>query len=187
MDDRKLTAAGGLCLRQPEEPNLMHTFQDTQGRTWSVTINVDSIRRVRSLLNINLLDALDGSLLERLVTDPVLLCDILFALVQPEAEARQVTDEDFGRALGGDVLDYATTALLEELVDFFPSGKRTVFRMALEKLKKLEGIALETATKRLESDELEQKMTAALNPAPEPVPTATTPGDSSGNSPESSG
>ena len=159
----------------------MHTFQDTQGRTWSVTINVDAIRRVRSLLDINLLDAIEGKLLERLVTDPVLLCDILFALVQPEAEAKQVTDEDFGRALGGDVLDFATTALLEELVDFFPSGKRTVFRKALEKLKKLEGIALETANRRLESDELERKMTAALNPEP-----ASTPGISSGNSPDSS-
>ena len=155
----------------------MHTFQDTQGRTWSVTINVDAIRRVRSLLDINLLDAIEGKLLERLVTDPVLLCDILFALVQPEAEAKQVTDEDFGRALGGDVLDFATTALLEELVDFFPSGKRTVFRKALEKLKKLEGIALETATKRLESNELEQKMTAAL---------ASMPGNLFGNSPDSS-
>lgn len=155
----------------------MHTFQDTQGRTWSVTINVDAIRRVRSLLDINLLDAIEGKLLERLVTDPVLLCDILFALVQPEAEAKQVTDEDFGRALGGDVLDFATTALLEELVDFFPSGKRTVFRKALEKLKKLEGIALETATKRLESNELEQKMSAAI---------ASMPGNSFGNSPDSS-
>ncbi len=64
----------------------MHTFQDTQGRTWSVTINVDAIRRVRSLLDINLLDAIEGKLLERLVTDPVLLCDILFSLVQPEAQ-----------------------------------------------------------------------------------------------------
>ncbi|MDP1798388.1 MAG: hypothetical protein Q8K78_12930 [Planctomycetaceae bacterium] len=177
MDDRRLTATGGLCLRQLKEPNLMHTFQDTQGRTWSVTINVDAIRRVRSLLDINLLDAVEGKLLERLVTDPVLLCDILFSLVQPEAEAKQISDEDFGRALGGDVLDHATTALLEELVDFFPSGKRTVFRKALEKLKKLEGIALETATKRLESDELERKMTAAL---------ASMSGDSSGNSPASS-
>lgn len=160
----------------------MHTFQDTQGRTWSVTINVDAIRRVRSLLDINLLDAIEGKLLERLVTDPVLLCDILFALVQPEAEAKTVSDEDFGRALGGDVLDHATTALLEELVDFFPSGKRTVFRKALEKLKKLEGIALETATQRLESDELERKMTAALKN----LETASMSGDSSGNSPASS-
>ena len=146
----------------------MHTFQDTQGRTWTVTINVDAIRRVRALLDVNLLDAVDGKLLERLVVDPVLLCDILFALCQPEAQARNVTDEDFGRALGGDVLEHATTALLEELVDFFPSGRRAVFRKALEKLRKLEALALETTTKRLESDELERKMAAAL---------ASTPGD----------
>ena len=75
------------------------------------------------------------------------------------------------------MLDGATTALLEELVDFFPSGKRAVFRKALEKLKKLEGIAIEAATKRLESDELERQMLAAL---------AMTPGDSSGSSPDSS-
>ncbi len=65
----------------------MHTFNDTLGRTWTVTITVDAIRRVRSLLDINLLDAIEGKLLERLVMDPVLLCDILFALVQPEAQA----------------------------------------------------------------------------------------------------
>lgn len=160
----------------------MHTFNDTQGRTWTVTINVDAIRRVRGLLDINLLDAVEGKLLERLVSDPVLLCDILFALVKPEAEAKNVSDEDFGRALGGDVLDQATTALLEELVDFFPSGKRTVFRKALDKLKALEGMALETATRRLESTELEQKMAAALAA----LPGASTPGDSSGSSPASS-
>ncbi|GIX04627.1 MAG: hypothetical protein KatS3mg114_0496 [Planctomycetaceae bacterium] len=159
----------------------MHTFNDTQGRTWTVTINVDAIRRVRALLNINLLETVEGKLLERLITDPVLLCDILFALIQPEAEAKQVSDEDFGRALGGDVLDHATTALLEELVDFFPSGRRAVFRKALEKLKQLEGIALETATRRLESSELEQQMAAALAS----IPAAATPGSSSGSSPES--
>ena len=155
----------------------MKTFVDTQGRTWTVTINVDAVRRVRSLLNIKLLEVVEGPLLERLVTDPVLLCDILFALCQPEAQSKSVSDEDFGRALGGDVLDGATTALLEELVDFFPSAKRSMFRKALEKLKKLEGMAIETATKRLESDELERKMLAAL---------AGTPGDSSGNAPASS-
>ncbi|MGD9856511.1 MAG: hypothetical protein AB7U20_16310 [Planctomycetaceae bacterium] len=123
-----------------------------------------------------------GEALERLVSDPVLLCDILFALVKPEAEAKNVSDEDFGRALEGDVLDQATTALLEELVDFFPSGKRTVLRKALDKLKALEGMALETATQRLESTELEQQMAAALAA----IPGASTPGDSSGSSPASS-
>ena len=141
----------------------MHTFADTQGRTWTVTINVDVIRRVRSLLNINLLEAVEGRLLERLITDPVLLCDILFVVIQPEAVTKDISDEDFGRSLGGDVLDLATTALLEELVDFFPSAKRTVFRKALIKLKQLETLAIETATQRLESSELEERMKAAIS------------------------
>ena len=140
----------------------MHTFSDTQGRPWTITLNVDAIRRVRSVLNINLLDAIEGRLLERLITDPVLLCDILFVVIQPEAIAKGISDEDFGRSLGGDVLDVATTALLEELVDFFPSAKRTVFRKALAKLKQLETLAIETATRRLESSELEERMKTAL-------------------------
>lgn len=159
----------------------MHTFADTQGRTWTVTINVDVIRRVRSLLNINLLEAIEGRLLERLITDPVLLCDILFVVIQPEAIAKVVSDEDFGRSLGGDVLDLATTALLEELVDFFPSAKRTVFRKALIKLKQLETLAIETATQRLESSELEERMKAAIS-GTQP---ASTSGNSSGSSPAS--
>ena len=140
----------------------MHTFTDTQGRPWTITLNVDAIRRVRSVLNINLLEAIEGRLLERLITDPVLLCDILFVVIQPEAIAKGISDEDFGRSLGGDVLDVATTALLEELVDFFPSAKRTVFRKALIKLKHLETLAIETATQRLESPELEERMRNAL-------------------------
>ncbi|NJN36803.1 MAG: hypothetical protein HC794_06780 [Nitrospiraceae bacterium] len=139
----------------------MHTFT-----TPSVAPGPSPSRRRHppraALLDINLLDAIEGKLLERLVTDPVLLCDILFALVQPEAQAKNITDEDFGKSLGGDVLDHATSALLEELVDFFPSARRTVFRKALVKLKRLEGMAIETATQRLESDELERKMMASL-------------------------
>ena len=123
---------------------------------------MDAIRRVRSVLNINLLEAIEGKLLERLITDPVLLCDILFVVIQPEAIAKGISDEDFGRSLGGDVLDVAATALLEELVDFFPNAKRTVFRKALTKLKHLETLAIETATQRLESPELEERMKNAL-------------------------
>ncbi len=42
---------------------------------------------------------------------------------------------------GGDAIDSATTALLEELVDFFPKGKRELLAKALGKLKTLENRA----------------------------------------------
>ena len=36
----------------------------------------------------NLLEAVEGKLLERLVADPVLLCDMIYALCKPQADAQ---------------------------------------------------------------------------------------------------
>ena len=104
----------------------MRTFQDNAGRTWTVTVNVDGIKRVRSLLNINLLDVLDDGckLLADLHDDPVLLVDVLFCLCKPEADAQQVSDEEFGRSMSGDALLNAANALLEGLADFFPNARQ---------------------------------------------------------------
>lgn len=147
----------------------MKTFNDNAGRTWTVAIHVECIKRVKTLLDINLLEAVEGKLLERLVSDPILLCDTLYAICKPEADARQVSDEDFGRAMAGDAIDHATTALLEELVDFFPSGKRQVLAKALAKLKNLEAKAVDLATKRLEDPALDQRLMEAMEKIDLPV------------------
>ena len=143
----------------------MKTFNDNAGRTWTVTINVDAIKRVKSLLSVNLLEAVEGKLLERLVSDPVLLCDVIYAVCKPEADAKGVSDEDFGRSMAGNAIDLATTALLEELVDFFPQQRRRLLRKALEKLRKLESMALTAAETRLDSPELERQMQELLAPS----------------------
>ena len=141
----------------------MKTFTDNAGRTWTVAINVESIKRVKTLLSVNLLDAIEGKLLEQFVSDPVLLCDCVYAICKPEADTKNVSDEEFGRAMAGDAIDGATTALLEELVDFFPSGKRQVLAKALTKLKTFETKALDLANKRLDDPELDRRMEAALD------------------------
>ncbi len=141
----------------------MKTFNDNAGRTWTVAINVDCIKRVKTLLAVNLLDAIEGKLIEQLVSDPVLLCDVIYAICKPEADTKEISDEEFGRAMAGDAIDHATTALLEELVDFFPSGKRQVLAKALEKLKTFQTKAVETAGKRLDDPKLDQQLEALLN------------------------
>ena len=150
----------------------MKTFTDNAGRTWTVAVNVDCIKRVKTLLDVNLLDAVEGKLLERFVSDPVLLCDCLYAICKPEAESKNITDEDFGRAMAGDAIDGATTALLEELVDFFPSGKRQVLAKALAKLKTFQTKAVETASRRLDDPKLDQQLESLLKEGelPEPTP-----------------
>lgn len=149
----------------------MKTFADNAGRTWAVAINVAAVKRVKDLLGVNLLEIADqkGSLLERLVDDPCLLCDILFCLVKPEAEAKGITDEEFGRALGGDCLDAATDALLTEIADFFPKGRREILRRVVGKLRTLEEKATRLAITKLDDPkldaELEQQMTEAMGAA----------------------
>ena len=140
----------------------MKTFKDNAGRAWTVQVDVAAIKRVRSLLDVDLMEAVEGKLLERLVSDPVLLCDIVYVVCKPEADAKGVTDEDFGRAMAGDALELATTALLEDLVAFFPLARRRLLEKALAKLRELEARALAVAATRLDSPELEAEMEKAL-------------------------
>jgi hypothetical protein len=154
----------------------MHTFTDATGRTWSVAINVDTVRRVKALAGVNLMDVVEGQLVARLQTDPVLLCDVLYAVCKPQADAQNVTDEDFGRSMAGDAIEAATEALLEDLTDFFPSGQRGLMRKALGKLKTYQAKALAVASQKLDSPDLEKRLEDLLAPV----------GGSSSSSPASS-
>ena len=140
----------------------MKTFQDTAGRTWTVGVNVDAVKRVKSLVGVDLL-ATDQKLFEMLASDLVLLCDVVYAVCKPEADTRDVSSEDFGRAMSGDALGAAAEALVEELIDFFPKHRRReLTRKAVTKLDRLMDLAFDATEKRLDSDELEREMEAAL-------------------------
>jgi len=156
----------------------MRVFTDNAGRTWAIAINVDVIKRVRGLLNVDLLDILDGQLIERLYRDPVLLCDVVYAVCKPEADARGVTDEDFGRAMAGDAIEHATKALLQELVGFFPSPRdRANLRRVLETTWNVMDKARDLVEARLATVDVEDLVAQAL----------VTSGNSSGDAPESPG
>ena len=140
----------------------MKTFTDNASRTWTVVLNVDAFKRVKTLLGVNMMEAVEGKLLEKLVADPILLCDVTYAVCKPEADAKNVTDVQFGQAMGGDAIDLATTALLEELCDFFPQGRRALLRKALEKLRRFQTLANQMATEKLDSPEMETKLRSIL-------------------------
>jgi hypothetical protein len=158
----------------------MKTFTDNTGRVWTVALNVGTLKRVRALCEVDLMQAVEGKLVEKLIADPVLLCDVLYAVCKEEAEKQNVSDEDFGRGLGGDAIDSATTALLEELVDFFPQRRREVLRKALEKMQSLQEKSVRAAMVFLESPELDRRVEKAIASV---LPTI---GDLSGSSPDAS-
>lgn len=141
----------------------MKTFQDQAGRTWSIRLNVDVLKRVRALCEVDLMDAAQGTLLERLIGDPILLCDVVYAVCKEEADTKGVSDIQFGQSMAGDAIEDATKALLGELVDFFPSARRALLAKALEKLRRWEELAIQTGMARLEAPETEEAFQRELD------------------------
>ena len=126
----------------------MKSFTDNLGRTWTLVVNVIAIKRVRALCNVDLnaiIEVEDGKpsarLLERLSGDPVLLVDVLYAVCKPECDQRNITDENFGAAMAGDAIDHATSALLDEVIDFFPEAKRLALKKILSATRRFAQVA----------------------------------------------
>ncbi|MFZ2873456.1 MAG: hypothetical protein WAZ94_03125 [Phycisphaerales bacterium] len=135
----------------------MRSFKDNQGRQWSVEINVTAIKRVRGLTGEDLMQVIEGTLIEKLIRDPVLLCDVVYAICKPEADTRNISDEEFGKAMAGDAIEAATTALLEELVGFCPSPRdRANLGRVLQATRKVMDRARDLVEKKLDSGELDR-------------------------------
>jgi len=165
----------------------MHSFPDNAGRTWTVAINVAAVKRVCGMVNIDLYKLVDDGFcpLGELVADPVRLADVLYCLCKDEADARNVSDEDFGRALYGDAITLAAEAFVEELFDFFPDARA---RAGMRKLsaagKKVKARLLdhaETVLDQLDPEAEAQKLIASFGsspgssgstPAPSPSPSS---------------
>lgn len=99
----------------------MKKFKDCAGRDWTLDVNCASLKRVRKMLDVDLtqLDQGNPPLCLQLERDPVLVCDVLYVLLEPDVKAANLTDEDFGKGLGKEGLKEGRKALAEELTDFF--------------------------------------------------------------------
>ncbi len=140
----------------------MQKFVDRAGRIWIVDIDNTTLRRVKTVTGVQLLDAIDGELITRLSSDPLLLGDVLYAICKPQAEKQDVTEEAFGEGLAGNAIDDATHALLEALINYFPESRRRLLRKAAEKQKMIETRGLSAIEKRLDDPNLVERIVADL-------------------------
>jgi ribosomal protein S7 len=144
----------------------MHVFTDATGRNWTITINVAALKKIKALTGVNLLELLDNNLegLSALLSDVVKLVDILYVLCKDQADTLGISDEDFGRALGGDSLEQAVDAFLEEFVDFFPNRRaREALRKMLSKGKTITEKAMQQALEKIEQVNIENEVMKLLN------------------------
>lgn len=173
---------------ETKEPKPL-TFSDSAGRAWTVSITVGTVTRLREMMGLDLMEAIEGDLVPKLMHDPVLLCNALFCVCKPEADARGVTDVQFGESMGGDSLAHGEEALLEAIRFFSHPSRRELFGKMVAKTRQLRTQAAEMSTKRLDDPRLDRYLTEQLNAMatfqanelPQPKP-----GNLSGISPESS-
>jgi hypothetical protein len=140
----------------------VRSFTDNAGRTWTIAMNLGAVKRLKGLLGVDLLALADGEppLLTRLGTDVILLCDVIFALVKPQADQAGVTDEQFGAALGGEAILAAQKAFYEELTDFFLKLGRSDLARALTTQQALIQAAVAETSKRLSIIDAEAEVKA---------------------------
>jgi hypothetical protein len=157
------------------------TFTDTEGRVWAVEVTTSTVQRVRKLLGVDIMQAVEGSLIPKLVNDPMLLVDVLFAVLKPQADALGVTDEQFGEALGRGKLWEARDRLAAAIVFFSPPEKRSAIRKVWTKTKALTESAMAAVMARIDDPKIDRDMVAVVMAGHS---LGTPHGNSSGNLPE---
>lgn len=138
----------------------MRIFTDDAGHEWTIRINVAQVKRLRAALGVDLLslheDGCKG--FTALMSDLVLLVDVLYVLCRDEATQRCVSDEDFGAGLAGESLEQATVAFLAELTDFFPDARaRAALKTVVEKSNLLKAKLLDLTEAELEAMDLDSE------------------------------
>lgn len=145
----------------------------TLGISWSVTIDVLKVRRVRERRGGLDLAAQDGTQLRKLAGDVVLSSEVLWDLVESQAAAANISQEAFFSALGGDDGDRAAQSLFDAIIDFFPKARREALRRLRDTDAEMETAGLDLAVTKLSSEEttralmgkLEADIDAALDAA----------------------
>lgn len=162
----------------------MKSFKDREGRAWDLFLTLGSLKRIKAATGLDMLDlrqwTAESNPLNRLSQDPVVLADTLCALCRSQLDQRGLTDEQFADALGGEAIDDALLALVEEWADFFHQGRKptesTLLRQALDVLKEVrarnaamaETLAKVTVEQILSRSPTNSPASSESTPAPSP-------------------
>jgi hypothetical protein len=137
----------------------MHSFKDTTGAEWNLTLTVGSIKRVRDeVKGVNLADDVFTGLLDKLAGDTLLMCDVIWSLIKPQAETLGVNVDQWCGRMGGDALDKAGKALLDELIDFSPPPRRALLKQIMEKAVQMQERSIQEATRVINDGTLDKLM-----------------------------
>ena len=106
----------------------MRTFKDSDGREWNVHVTAWHLQQLHKKLDLKLNVIVDRCVAGFMSSDPALVGQVLWVLIESDAKARSVEEESFTKSLNGDTFEAALAALTDALIDFFPSAVRGPLR-----------------------------------------------------------
>lgn len=102
----------------------MPSFSDATGRTWDVRVDVGAVKRALDLAKVDLRVIESGKTMAEIALDPLKLVATLHAVLKPQVDAAGLSEEQFAALFAGDLLEEAAKALMDGIVDFFPTSQR---------------------------------------------------------------
>jgi hypothetical protein len=134
----------------------MHAFKDTAGREWFLKANYLTYERVKAGTGVALYDLATESR-ESLtqLADALTLGAVIWLMVQPQAEAADITPEQFYEAFDGTVAVEAHDALLNEMIFFCHPRQRMLLERAYTKVKRAADEAANRAEQLMPAAEAE--------------------------------
>lgn len=128
----------------------MNTFKDAKGREWKVEINVGTLKRMRTLAKFSLDDVMPKELATKekaldaasgyaeFLNDDVRFSEVLYAILKPDLDAANVTQEQFDEGLSGEANQRAIAAFHGAFTDFSQNPRKTLLRGMKIGIKRME-------------------------------------------------
>jgi hypothetical protein len=142
----------------------MAKFKTLDGKEWLVEVNYLTVKRVRDLCGVNVLDIcnLDKETLSGWVSDDIKVLEVICAVVRPQLATLDMADDEFFAACDGGVLKEAVERLVDQVSDFFQEPRKGLVKKVIQKLReterKMETAAATAIDKALASCEFEQAL-----------------------------
>lgn len=141
----------------------MREFIDGNGRVWSVKLDISAAKRIEQIAKFKIFDPENSDVLMRLMTDRILVADVLYAMIHPQAVSKGVTAEDFGSSLYGKPMGDARQAVVDELADFSEEPTRSIIQKQIKTLSALETEIQKQGATELEKIKIETMVRVAID------------------------
>ena len=144
-----------------------HQFKDTEGRDWSIVITVREYTNIKNETGIDIgkVFTQDDTWLHQLISqeDMNMFLQILGVCTDKQRKDLELSMEDFYGAIDGDVLQGATDALIEGVINFTHHSRRDALRKLMDATN--QGLVEMGAAIAEGADENTEKMMKEMRPA----------------------